>query len=142
MALIQCAGAIVLDERGRLLLVRRGRPPGVGLWSVPGGKCEAGEDAAAACVREAREETGLIVEPIRLAGQVHRPGLDGDIFVIDDYLCRAIGGTLRAGDDAADARWFRPGELSEDQIVPLLLEQLIQWQTLGPDWQAARTAAG
>ena len=49
------------DDAGRLLLIRRGREPGRGQWSLPGGRCEAGEDAATAAVREAYEETGLIV---------------------------------------------------------------------------------
>src|SRR5262245_49581335 len=55
-ARVPCAGAVVLDSAGRLLLVRRAREPGRGRWSLPGGRVEAGETAAAAAVREVREE--------------------------------------------------------------------------------------
>jgi 8-oxo-dGTP diphosphatase len=131
MAEVLCAGAIILDDAGRLLLIRRGRPPGVGLWSVPGGKCESGEDAEAACVREAREETGLEVAVLRHAGRVERPGLGGDVFVIDDFVCAVRGGAVSAGDDAADARWFTiPDAVALERaggVVDGLLEALRGW---------------
>ncbi|MBA2553039.1 MAG: NUDIX domain-containing protein, partial [Geodermatophilaceae bacterium] len=57
---IPCVGAIVYDEAGRLLLIRRGQPPHAGSWSLPGGRIEAGETPRQAVVREAAEETGLI----------------------------------------------------------------------------------
>jgi 8-oxo-dGTP diphosphatase len=131
MAEVPCAGAIILDDAGRLLLIRRGRPPGVGLWSVPGGKCEPGEGAEAACVREAQEETGLDIAVLRHAGQVERPGLDGDVFVIDDFVCAVRGGAVSAGDDAADARWFTISDaVALDRaggVVEGLLDALRGW---------------
>ena len=69
---IACVGGLAYDEAGRLLLVQRANEPGRGLWSVPGGRVEPGEDDAAALVREMREETGLRVTPDELVGRVQR----------------------------------------------------------------------
>lgn len=127
-----CAGGIVRDAAGRLLLVRRGRAPSAGLWSVPGGRCLPGESAADACVREVAEETGLVVEIVRLAGTVERPAPDGGVYVIDDFVCRPVGGELVAGDDATDARWVSRREMAELPLVPGLVEALGEWDAL-PD---------
>jgi 8-oxo-dGTP diphosphatase len=131
MALIPCAGAIVVDEAGRLLLIQRGHDPGKGLWSVPGGRCQAGESAADACVREAREETGLEVLVVRHAGRVVRPGLGGDQYVIDDFVCAAVGGHLRAGDDADEAAWCSPEQVAGLDLTPGLLDALKDWGAWG-----------
>jgi 8-oxo-dGTP diphosphatase len=106
-----CAvGAFVFDG-GRVLVIERGKPPGEGLWSVPGGKLEAGETLAAAVAREVLEETGLVVEVGPLVCAIERIG-DDYHFVILDYLARAIGGGLAATSDAADARWVSDAELA------------------------------
>ena len=127
---VACAGAIVLDGAGRLLLIRRGREPGRGLWSLPGGRCEPGEDAAAAAVRETYEETGLEVSAGRLVGRVERPGPGGITYLIDDLACTVTGGTLRAGDDADDARWIGAAELAALPVTEGLLEALTGWGVL------------
>ena len=74
---VRCVGAIVHDAGGRLLVIRRGRPPGAGRWSLPGGRVEPGESDAEAVVRELLEETGLRVETGSLIGRVERPGPGG-----------------------------------------------------------------
>ena len=130
--LVPCAGAIVHDEAGRLLLIRRGREPGRGLWSLPGGRCEPGEDAAAAAVRETYEETGLEVAAGRLVGRVERSGPGGVTYVIDDLACTVTGGTLRAGDDAAETRWVGPAELAALPVTDGLLDALSGWGVLPP----------
>lgn len=131
MALTQpCAGAIVHDDQQRLLLIRRGRPPSAGTWSVPGGRCLPGESPAAACVREVAEETGLQVEVLRHAGRVERAAPGGGVYVIDDFACRVAGGTLAAGDDAADARWVGRTELRELELAPGLYAALEEWGLL------------
>jgi 8-oxo-dGTP diphosphatase len=127
---IAAAGGIVFDERHRLLLVLRSKPPAASTWSVPGGRCEPQEAAEAACVREVGEETGLTVGIIRWAGRVHRPAPDGGQYVIDDFLCRVVGGALRAGDDAADAGWFDLTGMTGLPLAPGLLDALAGWHLL------------
>jgi len=128
---VPCVGAVVTDGRGRLLLIKRGHEPGAGLWSLPGGRIEPGETDAEALVREMREETGLTVEPGRLIGQVQRPGLAaGDVIDIKDYAATVISGTLRPGDDAADARWVDPEDLGVLALTDGLVEALIEWGVL------------
>ncbi|WP_345606612.1 NUDIX hydrolase [Pseudonocardia adelaidensis] len=122
---VPCVGGLAYDESGRLLLVQRANEPGRGLWSLPGGRVEAGEDDAAALVREMAEETGLVVQPGGLVGRVHR-----GTYEIADYRCRVLGGTLVAGDDALDARWCDAATLLELPLVPLLLETLREWDAL------------
>lgn len=125
-----CAGGIVLDGEGRLLLIRRGREPSLGLWSVPGGRCLPGERSDAACVREVAEETGLRVEVERRAGSVVLAGPQGVLYDVDDYVCRVVGGTLRAGDDATDARWVTRADLAVLPLAPGLVEALGEWGVL------------
>ncbi len=128
--LIPAAGGIVFDERRRLLLILRSRPPSALTWSLPGGRCEPGESPAAACVREVDEETGLRVEVIRWAGRVQRPAPGGGQFVIDDYLCAVVGGSLRAGDDAAQAGWFDLAAMNALRLAAGLSQALAGWDLL------------
>lgn len=127
---IRCVGAVVLDNAGRVLLVRRTNEPGRGRWSVPGGRVEAGETDHHAVIREVAEETGLQVKVAHRVGRVQRSAPGGAIFDIHDYLCQAIGGTLRAGDDADDARWCDPEALATLPIVDGLLDALASWGCL------------
>ncbi|MHA6780487.1 NUDIX domain-containing protein [Pseudonocardia saturnea] len=118
-------GGLAYDRARRLLLIRRGNEPGRGLWSVPGGRVEAGEDDAAALVREMVEETGLTVAPGRLIGRVTRGP-----YLISDYACTVLGGELRAGDDALDARWCSAADLAALPLVDELVETLAGWGAL------------
>jgi ADP-ribose pyrophosphatase YjhB (NUDIX family) len=122
---VPCVGGLAYDDSGRLLLVRRANEPGRGLWSLPGGRVEPGEDDAAALVREMAEETGLVVQPGDLVGRVHR-----GVYEIADYRCHVVGGALLAGDDAQDVRWCDAATLLELPLVPLLLETLREWDAL------------
>src|SRR4029450_2787370 len=78
---VDCVGALVYDEERRLLVVRRANEPGRGLWSIPGGRVEPGEDDPAAVAREVAEETGLTVEVGDLVGEVERDGPQGTLYV-------------------------------------------------------------
>jgi 8-oxo-dGTP diphosphatase len=108
-------GAIIVAD-DRVLLVKRAHPPIEGQWSIPGGVLEVGELLRDAAVREAREETGLIVETGELLGVYDRVlrGLENRVqyhYVLIDFLCRPVGGELRAASDAAEVRWFTRAEL-------------------------------
>jgi len=130
---VPCVGAVVHDEGGRLLLVRRGTEPGRGLWSVPGGRVEPGESAEDAVVREVEEETGVRVRVGRLVGTVERDGPGGVVYVIDDFEAHLEEGTaerLRAGDDADEARWFTTDEVERLPCVDGLVETLRGWGVL------------
>jgi 8-oxo-dGTP diphosphatase len=128
---IPCVGAVVTDSHGRLLLIKRGHEPGAGLWSLPGGRIEPGETDAEALVRDMLEETGLTVEPGRLLGRVQRAAPGGAVLDIRDYAATITGGTLRAGDDAADARWAGAEELATLHITEGLVKVLTDWGVLG-----------
>jgi 8-oxo-dGTP diphosphatase len=129
-SVIPCVGAVIKDEKGRLLLIKRGHEPSAGLWSLPGGRVEPGETDAEALVREMREETGLLVEAGQLLGTVQRPARDGDVLDIRDYTAAVIGGTLKPGDDAADARWVDVENLNSLAITDGLIEALTGWGVL------------
>lgn len=108
-------GAVIVADN-RVLLVRRGQPPLLGQWSLPGGVLECGETLRDAVVREACEETGLVMETGEMLGVYERiiRSQDGRVryhYVLIDFLCRPAGGDLKAGSDAADVRWFPPVEL-------------------------------
>lgn len=115
-------GAVIVDA-GRVALVRRGQPPLLGEWSIPGGVLEVGETLREGAMREAREETGLIVDAGELLGIFERlvPGEDGRLryhYVLMDFLCVWTGGELLAASDAADVRWFRSEELEALKLAP------------------------
>jgi 8-oxo-dGTP diphosphatase len=127
---IPCVGAIITGPDGRILLIKRGKEPQAGRWSLPGGRVEPGETDEQAVVREVREETGLQVVPGPLIGAVDRPQPDGRVLVIRDYAATVTGGVLAAGDDAADARWVGGGELAGLTLTSGLTEALSAWGVL------------
>lgn len=105
-------GAVVVDRAGRVLLVRRGRPPSRGAWTLPGGRVEANESIEAAVVRELAEETGLCVRIVCPLGVVPI-AREGFSYSIHEHLVVPLeDATPRAGDDAADVRWAARDELA------------------------------
>ncbi len=115
-------GAVVIHD-GRLLLIRRGRGPALGQWSVPGGRVEWGETLARAVEREVAEETGLTVQCGPFVGWVERMGA-GHHYVIMDFRADIVGDAavaLRAGDDAAEAGWIPLSEVPAVDLVDGLL---------------------
>lgn len=119
-------GAIII-ENSRVVLVKRAHPPLQAQWSIPGGVLEIGELVRDAAMREAREETGLTVEPGELLGVYDRVLRDpsGRVqyhYVLVDFLCRRVSGELAASGDAAAARWFTREELPAMNLAEDTLE--------------------
>jgi 8-oxo-dGTP diphosphatase len=127
---VPCVGAVVHDDDGRLLLVRRRNPPAPGRWSVPGGRVEGTETDGAAVRREVLEETGLDVVVGAYLGTVQRDGPGGIRYDIRDYACAVMGGRLRAGDDATDVRFVGRRDLSDLDTVDGLVDALAAWGVL------------
>ena len=123
-------GALIVED-GRILLVRRGKEPLKGDWSLPGGVQETGETLAEAVRREVREETGLEIEPQSVAIVFDRIIRDAQgraeyHYVLVDYLCKRLSGELRPGDDVDDARWVSRAELESYEIVPYTREIILK----------------
>jgi 8-oxo-dGTP diphosphatase len=120
---VVAVGAVVRDRDGRLLVIRRGRPPAEGRWTVPGGRVEPGERLAEAVRRELREETGLDVRVGDLVG-VHEIVDDELHAVILDHHAEVVGGNEVAGDDAAAVAWMGRTELAAAGTTDGLLDFL------------------
>jgi ADP-ribose pyrophosphatase YjhB (NUDIX family) len=131
-------GAVIVHER-RVLLVRRGREPLKGHWSLPGGMVELGESLQAGVIREVKEETGLLVEPVELIELLDRIHRDGERvryhYVIADYLCRVTGGDLSAASDADAVRWVERAEWSGHSALVL---DPVTVRVIENGWQRAR----
>jgi 8-oxo-dGTP diphosphatase len=121
-------GAIVF-RGGRVLLVKRGHPPSQGLWAIPGGRVELGETLQAAAEREIGEETGLTIragDPAYTFDAIVRDdaGRVRFHYVIVDLLADYLGGELRPGDDAREARWVASQDLVELPVNQTTLDLL------------------
>jgi 8-oxo-dGTP diphosphatase len=122
---------------GRVLIVRRAQPPAQGLYTLPGGGVELGETLADAVIREIREETGLEIEPLALAGYrqvIARDGA-GQIerhFVILPFAARWIAGEVSLNEELAEARWLKPSELSGLETTEGLADIVATaWERIG-----------
>jgi NAD+ diphosphatase len=111
--------AILVDDSGRVLLARRAGDPGKGLWDLPGGFVEEGEDPVTTVHRELEEETGLEIEPVEfLGGFADHYGEDGICTVNLYWTARVVSGRPTPADDVAALEWFDPDELpGEDQFA-------------------------
>jgi len=122
-------GGVVVHD-GRVVLIRRGKQPLKGRWSVPGGSVEIGETLEQAVVRELREETGLEVRPVSFLTVFDRIERQGESvlyhFVIVDFLCELVSGTPCAGSDAEAVALATPGELAGYELHPETLEVVLE----------------
>ena len=127
---------VVCIKAGEVLLIRRGKPPRLGEWSIPGGRIEWGETCAQAALRELHEETGVQAELLGLLDvvdglfQPEDGGAPASHAVLIDYAARWRSGEARAGDDAAEARFWPASEALEQvqwsetrRIIALALER-------------------
>jgi 8-oxo-dGTP diphosphatase len=134
-------GAVVV-EAGRVLLVQRGREPLKGKWSLPGGMLKIGESLHEGVIREVEEETGLHVEPIELVELLDRivreQSSEGERiryhYIIADYLCRVVGGTLKAASDAEAVLWVGRAEWNSYSALAL---DPITVRVIEAGWQRA-----
>ncbi len=129
-------GAVIIED-ARVVLVKRLHPPLQDEWSIPGGVLEVGELVREAAIREAREETGLIVEPGELLGVYDRVLHDLEQrvqyhYVLIDFLCRRVAGVLAAASDAAEVRWFTreelPGLKLAKDTVEVIGKGFLKWK--------------
>jgi len=124
LLLVPSAAVLVRDERGRVLLVRHVE---LGTWSLPGGAIEPDEPPQVAAVREAYEETGLLVESGKLLGvyggpefRITYPNGDRVAYVPAVFEGRAVGGVERPdGIETSEVRWFQPAELDGLPLTPI-----------------------
>ena len=125
-----CVGAVVVDEED-LLLIRRGRGPAQGEWSIPGGRVEAGELLAEAVVRELLEETGLEGICEDLVGWAERIDPDHHHVILDFRVTLLERRDPTAGDDAAEAAWVPLSDVAELTLAEGLAEFLHDHGILG-----------
>ena len=131
-------GAVIVDGAGRVLLVKRRFEPLAGQWSLPGGAVDVGETLQSCVIREMREETGLEVEVgpvIEVFDRImHDAG--GRVqyhYVLVDYVCRPVGGTLTAASDVADLAWVEPGAFGEFNLTDKAMTVITQGVSLAAD---------
>jgi 8-oxo-dGTP diphosphatase len=122
-------GAVIIDA-DRVVLVRRSNEPLKGEWSLPGGMLELGETLQQGVAREALEETGLQIDVVELAGVFDRiiPDSSGKPqyhYVLIDYVCKVVGGDLRAGSDVKEVCWAKASELESFRLSSIT-EKLIR----------------
>jgi 8-oxo-dGTP diphosphatase len=132
---VAVSAAIFRD--GRVLIVRRAHPPAAGLYTLPGGVVELGETLVEAAVREVREETGLEIEPLMLAGYREAISRDADgrverHFVILPFAARWLASEVRLNEELAEAHWLNPSELSDLATTEGLAEIVAAaWEKIG-----------
>ncbi len=142
-------GAVVLDAEGRALLIRRGTEPRRGEWSIPGGLIELGETLAEGVTREVAEETGLVVTPQAVVEVIDRIYRVSDVpdgtkdtriryhYVVVDYWCKVLGGTLSPSSDALAVAWVTRAEWTDTNFYSL---ETITVQVIEKAWQMAQEA--
>lgn len=129
---VAAAGGVLFDGGGRVLLVRRGRPPGAGTWSLPGGRIEAGEAPADAAVREVFEETSLRTRAVCCSLGVVDVAAEGYRYAIHEHLLALVdppASALRAGDDASEVRWVAIAALADFAVSPAVAQVIARGVT-------------
>ena len=119
--------AVLVEQDNKILFVKRSMDPAKGSWCFPGGFMEIGETAQQTAIRECKEESGLDIE---ITGLI-------DVYYYEDYRGsgvlimfkgQVIGGSLLAGDDAADVQFFSTGNLPENIVFDSNIKALAAWR--------------
>lgn len=119
-------GIILFNSNNEVLLIKRGKPPSAGLWTLPGGKVKYNESLEQACIREMLEETGIEIQLAKLIEVVERIK-EGFHYVIMDYLASQTGNNDPVpGSDAVDAQWISPDEFTNYETTEGLLPIIMQ----------------
>lgn len=113
-------GVVLIDDN-RVLLIRRGHEPSMGLWAVPGGKVKLGESLREAAAREVKEETGLDIETGEVVWVGEHISEHGHIVIID-FEGQVVGGELSAADDALQARWVGLDQVADYDLTPTMYD--------------------
>ena len=116
-----CGVGIVVFHQQKVLLIRRGKPPRQGEWSIPGGKQKLGETLQQAARREVQEETGLKLGPLMLVDVVDSIFKDSQKqiqyhYSLIEWTGEFVSGELNAADDASDAEWFELSEIKNQGL--------------------------
>jgi ADP-ribose pyrophosphatase YjhB (NUDIX family) len=115
--------SVVVVRHGQVLLVKRGNPRAFGLWSLPGGKVELGEEVRQAALRELNEETGIdakitgLIDCIDIINRTASGEVESH-FILSVFQARWLGGEVVAGDDASDVLWAAPDDLKSLDMTP------------------------
>jgi 8-oxo-dGTP diphosphatase len=138
-------GAVVVDDRGRVLLVKRGSEPMKGHWSLPGGLLELGESLKEGVKREIFEETGLFVQPeaiVEVVDRIYRNSEHNDSriqyhYVVLDYWCQVVGGELKPSSDASEVAWLSRAEWTDTNFYSL---EFVTVQVIEKGWHMTQEA--
>jgi len=116
------AASALVERGGEVLLVKRGKPPGQGLWALPGGSVRWGEPVREAARREVLEETGIeieVLEVVDVVDVIYPPMGEAEYhYVVVCFRGRYLGGSLRPGSDAKEVRWVNVSELGKYEVTP------------------------
>ena len=123
-------GALV-ERQQRILLVKRGKPPFKGQWSIPGGKVRFGESLQRAAEREIQEETGIVIragEPVFSFDIIDTSDAEHPIhYVVIDLIADYVSGDIRPGSDVMDVVWLDKADISTYNIQETTLHLLQRW---------------
>ncbi len=108
------AACAIIENDGRVVLIRRAIEPGKGQWVIPGGFVDRGEPVERAVIREVKEETGLDIEPNGLVGLYSYPT---ETVAVAVYRARILSGLLTALDETSEAGWFAENEIPWDELA-------------------------
>ena len=124
-----CGVGVIVQNDGRVLLIQRGKPPGLGTWGLPGGAVELGEALRDAAAREVREECGIEIAMGDVVETVDIITRDADNrvqyhYIVVDFAAQYAGGELHAASDVMDARWVARDDIMKFD-VPKLTRRVI-----------------